>query len=307
MYQYNQQPQPQQRPQQPPPQPQPQPPYHPQQYPQQHMPQHARITRSGQVKVYTGKCFRVFANEKGWKTFISSAIIAIIISWVAGSNMFTTHGGTRTGAFALICACIWMGVFNSIRSICRERPIIKREHRTGLHISSYITAHMIYELVICSIQAFITVIILYIIRDAPGQGIILPAFMEMLITFFLVIFAADVMGIAVSCVVKNENSAMTVMPFVLIIQLVMSGVFFQLEGAAASIGDFTISKWGVNAICSISDANSLTMIMGQVANNDYVHEANNLLKAWLILIVFSMLYGAIGAIILKATIDKDKR
>ena len=266
-----------------------------------------RISRLGQIKVYVGKCFRVFANEKGWKAFISSAIIAIIISWVAGSGMFSDWRGTRSGAFALICACIWMGVFNSIRSICRERAIIKREHRTGLHISSYISAHIVYEMAICLAQAFITAIIFFIIRSAPGSGIFMPSFIELVFTFFLVILAADVLAMAVSCVVKTENSAMTAMPFVLFIQLVMSGVIFQLEGAAANIGSLTISKWGVNAICSIYDVNSLLTSAGLPTEPDYNSETGNLLMIWLILALFIIIYGAIGTVILKLTIDKDKR
>ena len=45
--------------------------------------------------------------------------------------------GTLMGAFAIACVCIWTGSFNSIQVICRERDVIKREHRAGMHISSY--------------------------------------------------------------------------------------------------------------------------------------------------------------------------
>ena len=39
-------------------------------------------SRIKQIKIYTGKCFRVFLNEKGWKIFISAAIITLLISSV---------------------------------------------------------------------------------------------------------------------------------------------------------------------------------------------------------------------------------
>lgn len=268
----------------------------------------ARISRWGQVKVYVGKCFRIFINEKGWKTFISSAIIAIIISWVAGEDTFQTFNATRSGAFALVCACIWVGIFNSIQSICRERAIIKREHRTGLHISSYITAHMIYEIALCFAEALIIVIILFILRDCPKEGIFLPAFLELFITFFFVIFAADALGMLVSCIVKTETAAMTVMPFVLILQLVMSGIIFDLEGVASTVANFTISKWGVNAICSTANINKMpdAISMGDYNKADYDFLLGHLSQLWLILIAFAFLYGVIGIISLKF-IDKDKR
>lgn len=82
-------------------------------------------SRLKQVKIYTGKCFRVFFNERGWKIFISAAIITLIICSVTSEDMFAEYRATRNGAFALVCACIWIGIFNSIQSICKERDIIR--------------------------------------------------------------------------------------------------------------------------------------------------------------------------------------
>lgn len=45
---------------------------------------------------------------------------------------------------------------------------------------------------------------------------------------------------------------MTVMPFVLIVQLVMSGAVFELSGVTELISKFTISRWGLDAIGSIA-------------------------------------------------------
>lgn len=59
---------------------------------------------------------------------------------------------------------------------------------------------------------------------------------------WLIIFCADALGILVSCIVKTENAAMTVMPFVLIVQLVMSGMMFLLPDNAKPIKKLTISK-----------------------------------------------------------------
>ena len=266
-----------------------------------------RISRLGQVGVYVGKCFRAFVNERGWKTLISSAIIIIIISWVAGGDMFVTFMATRNGAFALVCGFIWIGIFNSIQSICRERAIIKREYRTGLHISSYITAHMIYEMVLCFAQALIAVILLFMLRTPSSQGIFTASFVELFITFFLVIFAADALGLLVSCIVKTENAAMTAMPFVLILQLVLAGIVFELDGVASSLSNFTISRWGVNAICSIANVNNMpNAILSNHNRSDFYFSAGHLTQLWLILIVFALLYGLLAIISLKF-IDRDKR
>ena len=110
-----------------------------------------RISAGGQIRIYAGKCFRLFWSEKQWKKLISTLIIMGIISLVTGDKMFKEYPATKNGAFAVICACIWVGLFNSIQSICRERAIIKREHRTGLRIGSYVMAHFLYELALCAV------------------------------------------------------------------------------------------------------------------------------------------------------------
>lgn len=120
---------------------------------------------------------------------ISTLIIMGIISLVTGDKMFKEYPATKNGAFAVICACIWVGLFNSIQSICRERAIIKREHRTGLRLPSYVMAHVLYELALCAIEAAIVLTIVFL-RNAdhlPDSGIIGPRVVDMYISFLLII------------------------------------------------------------------------------------------------------------------------
>ena len=129
-----------------------------------------RLGRIGQVKIYVGKCYRAFLNEKGWKSFVSTLIIAVILAWVIGDNTFKVLESTKTGVFAMICGCLWTGLFNSIQSVCRERAIIKREHRAGLHISSYVAAHMIFDLAICAVEGLILTTVFDLFREFTRRG-----------------------------------------------------------------------------------------------------------------------------------------
>lgn len=271
-----------------------------------------RISRIEQARIYAGKCFRMFINEKVWKTFISAAVITLIIASVTGENTFVTFKDTRNGAFALVCACIWIGLFNSIQSVCRERDIIKREHRTGLHITSYVAAHMLYEMALCMAEAFIVTLIIFIRNwgHTPEEPLIFPAGLELFFTFFLIVYSSDVLGLAISSIVKTPGTAMTVMPFVLIIQLVMSGMIFELHGISKKISHITISKWGLHAICSTANVNALEMDafyqISEEMERDYEHSAGHLCQMWLLLLGFIVIYGIISVIALKF-VDKDKR
>ena len=217
-----------------------------------------RTGRVGQTRIYVGKFIRIFVNERDWKTLVFAVLISLILAAVFGSSMFQLKESTRTGFFAIISSCIWIGVFNSIQIICRERQIIKREHRTGLHITSYVAAHLICQGAICLVQSALMVIIYGIFMDFPKEGLIFGSFyIDLFITFFLVVYSADVLGMAVSSLVHSTTTAMTVMPFILIVQLIFSGSIFPLTGAAKTISNLTISKWGQRVLCIETNLNEL--------------------------------------------------
>ena len=274
-----------------------------------------RITRFSQTGVYTAKCFRLFLADKKWKNFISAFIIIILICLVTGSDMFKEYGDTKKGAFAVICACIWVGLFNSIQSVCQERAIIKREHRTGLHISSYVSAHVIYEFALCAVESLIMFTVLLIKNwshlPQPNSSIAMPL-LDMYITLLLVTFCSDMMALIVSCIVKKESTAMTVMPFILIIQLIMSGMLFELEGITEKISSLTVSRWGLNALITISNTSaSVRNGYNVAARNDSIAsgcepELSNLMHLWFILLMFALVYIIISTLFLEL-VDKDKR
>lgn len=281
-----------------------------------------RASRLGQTKIYLAKHFRIFLHEKGWTFILFSALISIIVVFVVGGKMFKTYDATKSGFFAMISAAIWTGLFNSIQTICKERSIIKYEHRTGLHMSSYIFSHVIYQAVICFAQALIMTIICFIFIKFPEEyHVFLPAFLEYFITFFLVMMSSDMMGIAISSIVKTPNAAMTVMPFVLIIQLLMSGVLFSLSGASKAVASFTVSKWGMEGLGCIGNMNdipsSFQIKLENAGYNDVASQvhpafkeayepiAENLLSVWGILLVFCVVLAVISIVSLEF-IDKDK-
>lgn len=216
--------------------------------------------RVAQIGIYFRKFLRMFVYQSDWKVLPIGAIIAALITLVVGKNMFVTMEGTTYGTFALSCACIWNGVFNSIQVVCRERDIVKREHRSGLHISSYVTAHMLYQLLLCFMQTLVTLLICAIVGvHFPEIGIITPlGIVDLGITLLIITYAADMLGLMVSSLVRSTTTAMTIVPFLLIFQLIFSGNFFTL-GKADFVKNFTISHWGMDSMCIIGQYNSLPM------------------------------------------------
>ena len=169
--------------------------------------------RLAQIPIYLGKNFRMFIYQTDWKVLPMSALIAGLIASVVGENMFVTMEGQFQCSLALTCVCIWNGFFNSIQSVCRERPIIKREHRAGMHISSYIAAHLIYQMFLCAAQALITVSVCKTIGiKFPTEGFITKWFLlDIWITIFLITYASDMMSLWISALSRTTTTAMTMM------------------------------------------------------------------------------------------------
>lgn len=219
--------------------------------------------RWGQIPIYLGKCFRSFLYMDDWKMLPMSAVIAGIVALVGCQQLFKTMEGTTTGGFTLICVCIWIGMFNSIQVICRERNIVKREHRSGMHISSYVISHMVYQAFLCLLQTCIVLITFRTCGVAfPEDGVVFRWFiLDAAITVFLVMYSSDILSLMVSGIVSTPTEAMTIVPFILIIQLVFSGTMFSLEGEYAKyLTGITISKWGMECLCAIGNYNSLPMV-----------------------------------------------
>ena len=221
--------------------------------------------RGSQVLIYLGKLLRGFIYQSDWKVMPLAALIAGLVSMVVTRDFFLTMEGTIKGAFALTCVGIWNGCFNSIQVVCRERDIIKREHRSGLHISAYIFAHMVYQAGLCLLQTIIT---LYVCKQTgmqfpDGKSLFTPwLVVDIGITIFLITYASDMLSLWVSCITRSTTTAMTVMPFILIFQLVFSGGIFTLPSWAVKVSAVSISNYGLKCIATQADYNNLLLVTG---------------------------------------------
>ena len=306
------------------------------------------LGRQGQMWLHLKKLLRMFIYQNDWKVLPMSAVIAAVVTFVVAGNLFYTQEGTLTGSFAIVCVCIWNGFFNSIQSVCRERNIVKREHRAGLHMSAYIGAHMIYQMFLCAAQVCIMVGILKLANvSIPASGVVFRSgIVELAFTMLLITYASDMCAIMISSIVRTTTMAMTVMPFLLIFQLVFSGGFFQLAGAAEKITSLTIAKWGLNSVIATGRYNELPMVTlwntlfkfkdmdvegykpilaaikrmeteGMVSdfivwsgtynqNPAYASTVSNVMLCWGVLIMMTFIFAA-AAVIALELIDRDTR
>ena len=245
---------------------------------------------------------------------------AAVTVWIAGENMFVNMESTKSAAFILVCAAIWGGLFNSIQVIVKERKNIKRDYVSGaLRIGCYTASRALVQMVLCLIQSAVLCLSFWGVEyfydnTLPETGILFDWVMiEYYITVFLVMYAADTMGLCISCIVKNEQLASQLSPYILIVQLLFSGVLFAMEGAASAVSGLMLSRWGMEALGSISNLNDLPLrlqaefpMIPHEADDAFLSTTGHLLMVWLVLMLFVLVPLFLGNFALHG-VKKDSR
>jgi ABC transport system ATP-binding/permease protein len=139
------------------------------------------------------------------------------------------------------------GCNNGAREIVKEAPIYRRERTVNLGIAPYMFSKIVILGVLCLVQSAIMVIAVNWIAPIQ-QGILLPAPLEVYITMALTSLAGLMIGLTISAIVSNNDRAVSLIPIVLIPQLVFSGLLFNLNGPVLQIiGALFAVRWGMAA------------------------------------------------------------
>lgn len=240
---------------------------------------------------------------------LQPVLIAILIRLVSDDDVFEVFEPTKQILFTFSCSGIWIGIFNTIQEICKERAILKREYMSNLRLSAYVLSKYVMQFLVSFLQTVIFVgLFLLLMGNVPSEGVVLPGAVEIFITMWLTIYASSAMGLLVSSVMKNGDRAMAVSPFLLIIQLLFSGILFSLDGASQIISYFTVSRWSVESLGNVVNLNNLKHVYQQIHfNADPLFEYgwDHLARTWLIMAAFVVVLGICSVISLRS-VSKDR-
>lgn len=281
-----------------------------------------RISYISELKLNLTKGLRkMFRSMRSLLISLLFPVVAAVITiFIAGENMFVHYEGTKSACFVLVCAAIWGGMFNSIQLIVKERKMIKREYVGGnMRLSCYVLANAIIQFILCAVQSVILCASLYGVEFVHDnkfatEGLLLGhALPEYYITILLVMYAADTMGLLISCMVKKAEVASVMAPYILIVQLIFSGILFTLNGFAQSLSAVMLSRWGMEALGSISNLNEMQLrlqadfpMLPHEAEDAFLYTAEHLREVWGILGVFVVLPLVISVILLRG-VKNDSR
>lgn len=274
------------------------------------------ISVSRQFFILTHRYIELLMNDKPrlLVLLLQPFIIGVLLYIVSDKDIFKIYESTKSMLFALSCSGIWIGLFNSIQEICKERVILKREYMANLKLKSYVLSKVFVQAFLGFVQSVILTFVFLGLVGSDRKGIFVQHFQwEVLLTVWLTIFAAVSLGLVISSIVKSGDKAMAVAPFVLIVQLLFSGILFQLKNAGKYISYFTVSRWSVEGLGSIAKLNRMDLklqkdfpMIEHEAEAFFKATASHMLKVWGVLALMSILF-IIMSIWMLRSLSKDSR
>jgi ABC-type multidrug transport system ATPase subunit len=153
--------------------------------------------------------------------------------------------------FMSVIVAIFMGLTVSAEEIIKDRKILKREAFLNLSWNSYLMSKVFVQFAISAIQAFTFVLI--------GNGI--TQIKGMMFEYWLVLFScwagANMLGLVISDSFKAVVTIYILIPFLVIPQIILSGVMVKFEKLNPDIsspvsipiyGEFITARWGYEAL-----------------------------------------------------------
>ena len=200
----------------------------------------------GQWLTLTQRYFEVKAKDKRNTLLLlaQAPVVAILLAIIVGDSV----NNSQTLFIAAIVS-IWFGANNAVREIVSEAAIYARERLVNLKIPSYVFSKFSVLSGIALIQCLLFVGILV------GAGRLRSAdFLALVIVLYLTSLAGIATGLLFSAFVSSTEKAMSVLPLILIPQLLLSGylkpindiyIFNRLQ-KPASESDFQRSEQNKN-------------------------------------------------------------
>ncbi|WP_428837535.1 FHA domain-containing protein [Streptomyces olivaceiscleroticus] len=176
-------------------------------------------------------------------------------------NRGRTNRDAATILLILTVGMCFSGAANSVRELIKERVIYERERATGLSRSAYLMSKVIVLGLVTAVQGVIIAAIGFSTRNMPAEGLIvkdLPA-VEMTVAIIALGFTSMMFGLLISSLVKTAEKTMPLLVMFAIVQVVFTGVLFQLYNTpgVAQVSWLMPSRWAVAALGATADLNTL--------------------------------------------------
>ncbi|MEU9981826.1 FHA domain-containing protein [Streptomyces sp. NPDC050856] len=150
------------------------------------------------------------------------------------------------------------GAANAVRELVKERTIYRRERAVGLSRSAYLMSKVVVLGLITVVQAVVLTLVALIgvpLNVPGGDGVVLPALVELTLAVALLSFTAMMLGLFVSAMVRKEEVTMPLLVLLAIVQVVFCGALLTIHGSPVveQLSWLIPSRWAFGAMGSTID------------------------------------------------------
>ncbi|MFD3335039.1 FHA domain-containing protein [Streptomyces sp. NPDC058700] len=198
----------------------------------------------------------VIASDKGFMglmvilpAVLGAVSVVIPADFGLGSPTPPSRFNGDAGTIMLILAVgmCFSGAANSVRELIKERVIYERERATGLSRSAYLMSKVIVLGLITAFQGVIICGIGFSTRALPEEGLFMPPAVELCVQVIALGLISMMFGLVISALVKTAEKTMPLLVMFAIIQVVFTGILFQVYGSPGleQFAWLMPSRWGI--------------------------------------------------------------
>jgi len=238
---------------------------------------------AAQGAIFASRYVRLIGRDRAALAFsLLQGIAVALLTALAVPSGFSWSTGSAP-MFVFGCAAVWFGMIGAVRELVKEKAIWRREYLAGGSMPAYLASKVVVLGALAAVQALTLTLVVWLTLGLPGGG----PFGQPLVTIFLTVWLGALSGMAlgllVSAAAQSADRAMSLVPYLLITQLVLCGVLFQL-GAVGFISWFMPARWSVSGLGGIAGLNA--RLLNQTSGL-YPHTAAGLVGNWIMLLVLA--------------------
>ncbi len=218
-----------------------------------------------QLKWLCLRYMRIKCNDR------SNVLLLIMQPLTISIAMCVVFASLNMGVlFFSAISAVWLGVNNAAREIVGELPIYRRERMFNLGIGPYLASKVIVLALIAAAQCalFVAILLLGFLGAEPCLSAPVGYFLWM----WLVSTVSSSMGLFVSAWLDRNEKVMTVVPIMLIPQIMLAGVLERMRGPLVEVASYaTFSRWATEGFAIVQgevdgviDPGSLPALTGPV-------------------------------------------
>ncbi len=207
-------------------------------------------TAGHQLPILLQRYYRVFfADRRSLTGILAQVIVVATVLWLVFGDL-DALGGSQPDQlvqqalrasqvlFVLGISCFWFGCNNSVKEIVRERAIYTRELQVNLDPVSYYASKLILQATVSGLQSLVLLWIVGSWCSLPGD----QSWQALLL--MLAATSGVAVGLALSTAATTDALALTLVPLVLIPQIILSDMFVELSGVSEWLGGlFVTNQW----------------------------------------------------------------